>query len=51
MVAIGWPFKMVSLLGACGFKLHAIFIPFYQVFVRHVSSEESITFISFHNKI
>ena len=40
-----------SLLGACGFKLHGIFIFFYGVFVCHVSSKESIMFISFHNII
>ena len=42
---------MVSLLGACGFILHGIFILFYQIFVWHVSSKESIIFISFYNKI
>ena len=50
MEATGWLFKMVSLLGTCGFKLHGIFILFYQIFVSHVSSKENIIFISFHKK-
>ena len=31
--ATGWLFKMASLVGACRFKLHGIFILFYQIFV------------------
>ena len=44
-------FEMVSLLGACGFKLHGLFILFYQVFVCDVFSKESIIFNSFHKKV
>ena len=40
-----------SLLGVCGFKLHGVFIFFFRVFVCHVSSKESIMFITFHNII
>ena len=42
--------QMVSLLGAGRFKLHGICILFEQIFVCHMSSKESIVFISFHNK-
>ena len=42
---------MVSLLGECGFKLHGLFIVFYQVVVCDVFSKESIIFISFHKKV
>ena len=51
MEATGWLFEMVSLLGVCSFKLHGIFILFYQIFVWHVSPKESIIFISFHKII
>ena len=51
MKATGWLFKMASLLGACGFKLPGIFMIFYQIFVSHVFSKESIIFISFYSKI
>ena len=51
MEATGWLFKRMSLLGPCGFKLHGIFILFYQIFVSHVSSKENIIFISFLKKI
>ena len=51
MEGTGWLFKMVSLLGAFSFKLHGIFSLFYQIFVCHESSKESIIFISIHNKI
>ena len=50
MEATEWLFEMVPLVGGCGFKLHWTFIFFYQIFVCHPSSKESIIFISFHKK-
>ena len=48
--ATGWLLKMVSLVGACRFKLHGIFILFYQIFVVTCLQEKVLFLFHFITK-